>query len=99
MPELVKQSAQTTPAETTLPSGNIMSMFPTLTPVIFTAGTGQDGVTGFEQLLMRGAVVELSMHVDTIGGGAPGLADGVYYRPNRDLEFIDRLPDTGTVHK
>ena len=65
---------------------------------IFTAGTGQDGVTGFEQLLMRGAVVELSMHVDTIGGGgAPGLADGVYYRPNQDLEFIDRLPDTGTV--
>ncbi len=65
---------------------------------VFTAGSGQSGVTGFEQLLMQGAVVELSMHVDTIGGGgSPNLAEGVYYRPNQDLEFIDRLPDTGVV--
>lgn len=65
---------------------------------VFTAGSGQDGVTGFDQLVMQGAVVELSMHVDTIGGGgSPDLAEGVYYRPNQDLEFIDRLPDSGVV--
>ena len=65
---------------------------------VFTAGSGQDGITGFEQLLMQGAVVELSMHVDTIGGGgAADLANGVYYRPNQDLEYIDRLPDSGIV--
>ena len=72
VPWLVKRSAQTTPAETIfIIKVNIMSMFPTLTPVTqyLLAGTGQDGVTGFEQLLMRGAVVELSSHVDTIGGG------------------------------
>lgn len=65
---------------------------------VFTAGSGQDGITGFEQLLMQGAVVELSMHVDTIGGGgAADLANGVYYRPNQSLEYIDRLPDSGIV--
>ena len=38
------------------------------------------------------------MHVDTIGGGgAADLANGVYYRPNQDLEYIDRLPDSGIV--
>ena len=74
-----------------------VSHLPSSDPV-FTAGSGQAGVTGFEQLLMQGAVVELSLHVDTIGGGgAPNLADGAYYRPNQDLDFIDRLPDTGIV--
>jgi flagellin-like hook-associated protein FlgL len=64
----------------------------------FTANSGDDGVTNFEQLLMQGAVVELSMHVDTIGaGGAQDLANGVYYKPNQDLEFIDRLPGSGIV--
>ena len=65
---------------------------------VFTAGTGQDGVTNFEQLLMQGAITELGLYVDTVGGGgAPNLASGVYYRPNQDLEFIDRLPDSGLV--
>ena len=36
--------------------------------------------------------------MDTIGGGgAADLANGVYYRPNQDLEYIDRLPDSGIV--
>jgi len=64
----------------------------------FTASSGDEGVTSFEQLLMQGAVVELSMHVDTVGaGGAQDLDHGVYYKPNQDLEFIDRLPDSGIV--
>lgn len=38
------------------------------------------------------------MYVDTIGGGGnSNLPDGVYYRPNQDLEFVDRLPNAGTV--
>lgn len=64
----------------------------------FTASSGDQGVTSFEQLLMQGAVVELNMHVDTIGaGGAQDLDHGVYYKPNQDLEYIDRLPDSGIV--
>ena len=56
---------------------------------------GVDGLTNFEQLLSQGAITELDMYVDTIGGGgASGLAQGIYYKPNQDLEFIDRLPDT-----
>jgi flagellin-like hook-associated protein FlgL len=56
------------------------------------------GYTEFERLLELNAVVELPMYVDTIaGGGSADLPEGVYYRPNQDLEFIDRLPDTGTV--
>ena len=65
---------------------------------IFTADTGQDGLTSFDQLLKESAVRELNLYVDTIGGGGTsGLADGVYYQPNQDLEFIDRVPDTGLV--
>jgi flagellin-like hook-associated protein FlgL len=57
-----------------------------------------DGYTEFEDLLNAGAVTELSMYVDNIGGGGgSGLPDGVYYRPNQSLEFADRLPNTGTV--
>lgn len=58
----------------------------------------QSGTTSFETLLQTGAVVELPMYVDKIGrGGATNLQDGVYYRPNQELEFIDRLPDSGLV--
>ena len=65
---------------------------------LYTAGTGQDGVTNFEQLLSQGAVTELKLYVDTVGGGgSPNIAKGVYYKPNEDLEFIDRLPNTGFV--
>ena len=65
---------------------------------LYTAGTGVDGLTNFEQLLSQGAITELNMYVDTVGGGgASDLAQGVYYKPNQDLEFIDRLPDSGLV--
>jgi len=64
----------------------------------FTAGSGQTGVTNFEQLLLQDAVTELKLHVDTVGaGGASGLDHGVYYKPNQSLEFIDRVPDSGMV--
>jgi len=64
----------------------------------FTAGSGQTGVTSFEQLLIQGAVTELQLHVDTVGaGGASDLAQGVYYKPNQNLEYIDRVPDSGLV--
>jgi len=64
----------------------------------FTAGSGQSGVTSFEQLLLQGAVTELQLHVDTVGaGGASDLAHGVYYKPNQNLEYIDRVPDSGLV--
>jgi len=64
----------------------------------FTAGSGQTGVTSFEQLLLQGAVTELKLYVDTVGGGgASDLAHGVYYKPNQDLEFIDRIPNSGLV--
>jgi len=56
------------------------------------------GYTEFENLLELGAVRELSMYVDTIGGGGNGsLPEGIYYRPNEDLEFRDRLSDSGMV--
>jgi flagellin-like hook-associated protein FlgL len=59
------------------------------------AGTGY---TEFENLLELGAVRELPMYVDTIGGGGNGnLPEGIYYRPNEDLEFRDRLSDSGMV--
>jgi len=64
----------------------------------FTAGSGQEGVTSFEQLLIQGAVTELNLHVDTVGaGGASDLANGVYYKPDQNLEYIDRVPDSGLV--
>ena len=57
-----------------------------------------DGYTEFEDLLRLGAVRELSMYVDTIGGGGgAGLPDGVFYRANQSLDYVDRLPNTGTV--
>jgi flagellin-like hook-associated protein FlgL len=58
----------------------------------------QDGITEFEQLKDAGAIMELPMYVDTIGrGGSSDLADGVYYRPNQELEFVDRMADSGLV--
>ena len=57
-----------------------------------------DGYTEFGDLLRLGAVRELSMYVDTIGGGGgAGLPDGVFYRANQSLDYVDRLPNTGTV--
>ncbi len=57
---------------------------------------GQTGETDFEILLQEGAVMELPMYVDTLGGGGSSdLPEGVYYRPNQSLEFVDRMPDSG----
>ena len=30
-------------------------------------------------------------------GGSPDLPEGVYYKPNQNLEYIDRLPNSGLV--
>ena len=58
----------------------------------------QTGLTEFEVLLEEGAVMELPIYVDTVGrGGSPDLPEGVYYKPNQNLEYIDRLPDSGLV--
>ena len=56
------------------------------------------GYTEFENLLELGAVRELPMYVDTIGGGGNGnLPEGVYYKPNQNLEYRDRISDSGMV--
>ena len=56
------------------------------------------GYTEFENLLELGAVRELPMYVDTIGGGGNGnLPEGVYYKPNQDLQYGDRISDSGMV--
>ncbi len=53
-----------------------------------------EGFTEFSDLLRLGAITELPMFVDTRGGGGgSGLPDDIYFRPNQDLKFIDRLPD------
>ena len=53
-----------------------------------------DGYTEFGDLLRLGAIREVSAHIDTIGGGgSPQTPDDIYFRPNQDLKFMDRLPD------
>ena len=38
------------------------------------------------------------MYVDTIGGGGNGsLPEGVYFKPNQDLEYAERISDSGMV--
>ena len=57
-----------------------------------------DSYTEFDDLLRLGAIRELPMYVDTVGGGGgANLPEGIYYRPDQDLEFVDRLPNSGTV--
>ena len=57
-----------------------------------------DGFTEFADLLRLGAISEVPMYIDTVGGGgAPGNPDDIYFRPNQDLKFIDRLPGSGEV--
>lgn len=57
-----------------------------------------EGYTEFEDLLRNGAVTELPMYVDTLGGGgSSSLPDGVFYRANQSLDYVDRLPNSGTV--
>jgi len=56
------------------------------------------GYTEFENLLELGAVRELPMYVDTMGGGGNGsLPEGVYYKPNQDLQYGERISDSGMV--
>jgi flagellin-like hook-associated protein FlgL len=56
------------------------------------------GYTEFENLLELGAVRELPMYVDTIGGGGNGnLPEGIYYKPNQDLNYVERHSDSGMV--
>ena len=46
-----------------------------------------DGYTEFGDLLSLGAIQEVPMYIDTVGGGgAPGTPDDIYFRPNQDLE-------------
>jgi flagellin-like hook-associated protein FlgL len=53
-----------------------------------------EGYTEFAELLRLGAIRELPMYVDTVGGGgSPDLPDDIYFRPNQGLTFVDRLPD------
>ena len=57
-----------------------------------------DSYTEFDDLLRLGAIRELPMYVDNIGGGGGAdLPEGIFYRPNQDLSFVDRLPNAGTV--
>jgi flagellin-like hook-associated protein FlgL len=58
----------------------------------------EDGYTEFSELLRLGAIQEVPMYVDTIGGGgAPGAPSDIYFRRNQDLQFVDRLPGSGEV--
>ena len=53
-----------------------------------------EGYTEFSDLLRLGAIRELPMYVDTVGGGgSPDIPSDIYFRPNQDLKFMDRLPD------
>jgi flagellin-like hook-associated protein FlgL len=55
-----------------------------------------DGYTEIDELIRSGAVREAGLYVDTKGGGGSAdLPTSVYYRPNQELEHIDRLPDSG----
>jgi flagellin-like hook-associated protein FlgL len=57
-----------------------------------------DGYTEFGDLLRLGALKELSMYVDTKGGGGGAeLPQGVFYKANQSLDYVDRLSNTGTV--
>jgi flagellin-like hook-associated protein FlgL len=59
---------------------------------------GEDGVNNFQQLLLGGAIQELGVYVDTVGaGGSSNKSKDSFYAANQDLEFVDRLPDTGDV--
>jgi flagellin-like hook-associated protein FlgL len=57
-----------------------------------------DGYTEFGDLLRLGAIQEVPMYIDTVGGGgAPGTPDDIYFRPNQSLSFVDRLSGSGQV--
>jgi flagellin-like hook-associated protein FlgL len=52
-----------------------------------------NGYTEFSDLVTRGAIQEVPMYVDTVGGGgSANLPTDAYFRPSQDLQFVDRLP-------
>ena len=52
----------------------------------------------FQQLLLGGAIKELGVYVDTVGaGGSSTKSKDSFYAANQDLEFVDRLADSGQV--
>ena len=59
---------------------------------------GEAGVNNFQQLLLGGALKELGVYVDTVGaGGSSDKSKDSFYAANQDLEYVDRLPDSGEV--
>ena len=59
---------------------------------------GDDGINDFQQLLLSGAIKELGVYVDTVGaGGSSTKSKDSFYAANQELEFVDRLPDSGEV--
>jgi flagellin-like hook-associated protein FlgL len=59
---------------------------------------GDEGVNDFQQLLLGGAIKEVGVYVDTLGaGGSSTKAKDSFYAANQDLEFVDRLADSGQV--
>ena len=52
-----------------------------------------NGYTEFSDLLSRGAIREVPMYIDTVGGGgSSSLPTDAYFRPDQDLDYVDRLP-------
>ncbi len=59
---------------------------------------GDEGVNDFQQLLLNGALRELGVYVDTVGAGGSSDRNGnSFYEADRELQFVDRLPDSGEV--
>ncbi|MFP6900516.1 MAG: flagellin, partial [Opitutales bacterium] len=57
-----------------------------------------DGYTYMEDLINAGAVMKLNGYVDeTPRGGSPDADPNAFYDANTDLQFIDRLPNSGLV--
>lgn len=61
-------------------------------------GAASDGYTYMEDLIDAGAVVKLSAYVDTVArGGSPDSDSNAFYDANTELQFIDRLANSGMV--
>ena len=63
-------------------------------PKYLAGGGATPGLTSMEKLIELKAALPLNMYIDTVGGGGnASMADGVHYKPNQELEFVDRLSD------
>ncbi len=61
-------------------------------------GAASDGYTYMEDLIDAGAVVKLSAYVDTVArGGSPDSDSNAFYDANTELQYIDRLANSGMV--